>query len=177
MKEAENTITKLDKQTPPQPALTVDDVLKEVGSRKPCSHGFRQDLLLYEPYVHVQHVWTFHTHVYKNVQEIYVIDPMGNVINALNAARQATQISMFHLVWTDASRLEWITSYFVTEGTKQFLQGRETMARHSAIMANHFEQSKAVTNKEQPQIIPAKMAELLRGDVKTLVTYYRQRYG
>lgn len=170
MKEAENTITKLDKQTPPQPALTVDDVLKEVGSRKPCSHGFRQDLLLYmNPMSNMCG--------YKNVQEIYVIDPMGNVINALNAARQATQISMFHLVWTDASRLEWITSYFMTEGTKQFLQGRETMVRHSAIMANHFEQSKAVTNKEQPQIIPAKMAELLRGDVKTLVTYYRQRYG
>lgn len=123
-------------------------------------------IAIHEPYV--QHVWTFHTHVYKNVQEIYVIDPMGNAINALNAARQATQISMFHLVWTDASRLEWITSYFVTEGTKQFLQGRETMVRHSAIMANHFEQSKAVTNKEQPQIIPAKMAELLRGESREL---------
>mmetsp|Transcript_28894 Transcript_28894/g.46867 ORF Transcript_28894/g.46867 Transcript_28894/m.46867 type:complete len:89 (-) Transcript_28894:202-468(-) len=32
-----------------------------------------------------------------------------------------------------------------------------------------------ITSGNQPQIIPAKMAELLRGDKKTLVTYYWQR--
>ena len=141
-------------------------------AEKSCSHGFRQDLLPYmNPTPNMCGLFiTMFTETYRKCMSID-----GNVINALNAAQHATQIPMFHLIWTDATRLEGITSYFVTEGTKQFLQGNERMARHSAIMANHFEQSMAVTKKEQPEIIPAKMGELLNGDMKTLVKYYRQR--
>ena len=67
-------------------------------------------------------------------------------------------------------------SFFLNEGTKYVLQGNnETMARHSAIMASHFEQSMKMASGKRAQVLPAKIAELLRGDMKTLVTYYRQR--
>jgi len=157
-------------QAPPRSPLTADDVLRGIGARRPCSHGFRHDLLPYMrvcgPFIHV------FTETYRKFMSI---DTEGNLINALNAAQHATQAPIFVPVWKDLSKLEWMTSFFVTEGTKQLLQGNETMARHSAVMANHFEQSMAIANGDQLEILSTKMVELLNGDVKTLVKYYRQR--
>jgi len=158
--------------TRPTPTLRVDDVLREIASRKQCTHGFNVELLSHTS--NIQNCGDF-IDFFKGVYQQIGLD-RGNPIDALNAARHATRTHP-HLrsVWEDATKLEWIMSYFVTTGTKEILEGRVLNARHCGVLANHFEQSLEMKKGNQPEIIPAKMLELLVGDMNTLVKYFRQR--
>mmetsp|Transcript_22408 Transcript_22408/g.45134 ORF Transcript_22408/g.45134 Transcript_22408/m.45134 type:complete len:285 (+) Transcript_22408:125-979(+) len=164
--------TNNDHQSPPRPTLTsrgVDDVLRGIESMKLCTtHGFRLELL---PTMRICGVFIdAFTEAYR-----ISLQMESNVITALNAASAVCNKPMFGPVWTDVAKMEYVKAYYVTKGVKYILdEGRDDMAHNFAVFANYFEQTIGVANKTQPEVIPAKLAELLNGDMNTLVKYFRQ---
>ena len=154
-----------------RPYLRVDDVLKTIETRESCCHGFNSAL---NPIIPIcsEFIDAF-TDAYGTSINCADTNPKSNMITALNAARGATQY--FKPVVTDASTMQWVIDYFVALGTDFILEGKDDHARYYAMFANHFEQTIAVIRKDRAEITTSKLAELLNGDMNTVVKYFRQR--
>lgn len=144
----------------------------QLGAKKLiCNHGFRPEL-----YPSMRICGEFVDAFIDAYRESIRADAKRDMITALNAARQATK--KYVSVLGDVSKLEWIMSYFVAKGTRQILgtqQGGVDMVHNFAMLANHFEQTIAVIKGNQLEIIPTKLAELLNGDMKTVIKYLRKQ--
>jgi len=115
---------------------------------------------------------------------IYAANHIGDILsNCLIAAEDAT-VDEFAEVWKDLAKMEIAISRFLSEGAQHILEGEYNHAREKAVFARYLEQIIAIDLlKTQATLNWPKINELsrfvldptIRGDVHTLVKFFRKR--
>ena len=99
----------------------------------------------------------------------------NSVFNSLVTAENAT-MEEFAEVWTDSSKLKSVVSFFLSVGAQHILDDDYDHARDCATFARYFEQYIAVKLDQTQAIMNwPKLFEAYRGDIHTLVKFYRRR--
>jgi hypothetical protein len=74
----------------------------------------------------------------------------------------------------DPIHIEWITSHFVSEGTRCLLRGDVRSARGNAYFVSYFQQMMSFVTEEK-MINSTKLMTLYTADEHTLCSYFRNR--
>jgi len=99
----------------------------------------------------------------------------NSVFNSLVTAENAT-MEEFAEVWTDSSKLKSVVSFFLSVGAQHILDDDYDHARDCATFARYFEQYIAVKLDQTQAIMNwPKLFEAYRGDMHTLVKFFRTR--
>jgi len=78
-------------------------------------------------------------------------------------------------VWNDATKLKFISSYFVWRATDLLLKHEHNTARFCAANASYFEQYAAIASEQASTVRITKYNELSDADEHTLVSFLKHR--
>eukprot|EP00984_Skeletonema_dohrnii_P010518 scaffold4102_cov76-Skeletonema_dohrnii-CCMP3373.AAC.3 len=148
--------------------------LLEDGTVFICLHGAGS--LCYEGICH-EFVTAFREEFYDAADQ----DDDADLSSCLIAAEDATKDG-FSEVWNDSDQVEIAISCFLSEGAQHILEGEYDGAREKAVFARYLEQHIAFELKQtQAKMNWVKIDEqwpmwdTMRGDVHTLVKFFRKR--
>ena len=105
--------------------MSVEDVLRREATKKPCSHGFCDELYPMMP-ICGHFIDAFTGGAYRR-NICSDANPTRDMITAMNAARRDTQNIIFYSVWSDEFKMEWILSYFVAKGSVMLSKGKMSL--------------------------------------------------
>ena len=98
-----------------------------------------------------------------------------DVVDLFDEVRKAT-VTDFSDVWTDSTKMATAVQFFVSIGVANFLRGEKILASINACDASFLEQfAKMKLEKTQAVLVRNRFVELLQGDDRTLVSFYRRR--
>ena len=149
----------------------------EFNNSEMCDHG----LVLLPP----THVCEAFIQSFTDVYGACCASYMG-IIDSFEKILEATK-SKYAEVWNDPDNLQWLASYFLSHGTHFILEGNYHRAGVGAMCSSFFEQWVAMKmyQSDTPtycnwNIFEAlcdwgKISELIRGDMHTLVSFFRKR--
>ena len=96
-----------------------------------------------------------------------------SIEECLSYAKNST-MDEFADVWKDSAKLEMAMSFYLCDGTQQYLEGNHD--RGHAVLARYLEQYIAVVLKQTQALVNwPKIFETNKADVHTLVKFYRHR--
>ena len=114
----------------------------------------------------------------------YAANHIGDSLSSCLIAAEDATVDEFAEVWNDSAKMEIAKSCFLSEGAQHILEGEYNNARENAVFARYLEQTIAIDLlKTQATMNWPKINELsrfvldptIRGDVHTLVKFFRKR--